>query len=67
MVGNLGGFPFPPSSTDKLQLKELEKAMEDYVKRVNNIIAEDIPILNKILEVHNVKPIKPPKKVELKL
>jgi photosystem II stability/assembly factor-like uncharacterized protein len=67
LVSNLGGFPFPPTSTDLLQLNELKNAMEDYVDRVNKIIAEDIPVLNKTLEAHSSKPIKPPKKVELKL
>jgi photosystem II stability/assembly factor-like uncharacterized protein len=67
MVGNLGGFPFPPTSTDMHLLKELEMAMEEYVERVNNIIEEDIPALNKTLEAHTVKSIKAPKKVELKL
>jgi septal ring factor EnvC (AmiA/AmiB activator) len=64
MVGNLGGFPFPPSSTELHQLKELEKVIEVYIQKVNSIIEEDIPALNKTLEAHNVKPIKPPKKVE---
>jgi hypothetical protein len=67
LVSNLGGFPFPPTSTDLLQLKELERVMEDYVDRANALIEKDIPELNKILEAHNLKPIKPPKKVELKL
>lgn len=67
MVGNLGGFPFPPTATDKLQLKELEKVMVNYIERVNGIIEEDIPTLNKTLEGHNLKPLKPPKKVELDL
>lgn len=67
MVGNLGGFPFPPTSTDMHLLKELEMAMEEYVKRVNSVIEEDIPALNKTLEAHSVMPIKAPKKVELKL
>ena len=67
MVGNLGGFPFPPTSTDMHILIELEMAMEEYVERVNSIIEEDIPALNKTLEAHTVKPIKAPKKVELRL
>ncbi|MGD8539419.1 MAG: hypothetical protein PVI66_11945 [Candidatus Aminicenantes bacterium] len=67
LVMNLGGFPFPPTSTDLLQLKELEDVMESYVERANTIIEEDIPALNTILEMHSLKPIKPPKKVELKL
>jgi photosystem II stability/assembly factor-like uncharacterized protein len=66
-VGNLGGFPFPPSSTDILQLKELEKAIEEYVQRMNSIIEVDIPELNQTLETNNVKLIKSPKRVELKL
>ncbi|MGB6339069.1 MAG: hypothetical protein WBF32_04780 [Candidatus Aminicenantaceae bacterium] len=67
MVASLGGFPFPPTSTDMHLLKELEMAMEEYVERVNSIIEEDIPALNKTLEAHSVMPIKAPKKVELKL
>lgn len=67
MVASLGGFPFPPTSTDMHLLKELEMAMEEYVKRVNSVIEEDIPALNKTLEAHSVMPIKAPKKVELKL
>jgi photosystem II stability/assembly factor-like uncharacterized protein len=67
VVANLGGFPYPPSSMDILQLKELEKAIEEYVKRVNSIIEEDIAVLNKTLEVYQAKPIKPPKRIEPKL
>ena len=67
LVANIGGFPFTPTSTDLLQLKELEGVMESYIERVNVIIEEDIPSLNKILEAKGLKPIKPPKKVELTL
>jgi photosystem II stability/assembly factor-like uncharacterized protein len=67
LVSNLGGFPFPPTSTDLFQLKELEKVMDNYVERMNIIIAKEIPALNKTLEANDVKPIKPPKKVELKI
>jgi photosystem II stability/assembly factor-like uncharacterized protein len=67
LVSNLGGFPFPPTSTDLLQLKELTEVMEGYVKKMNAIIDEDIPLLNKTLEAGGLKPIKPPKKVQLKL
>jgi photosystem II stability/assembly factor-like uncharacterized protein len=67
LVSNLGGFPFPPTSTDLLQLRELEAAMESYVERVNTFIEEDIPVLNQTLKAHGLKPIKPPKKVPIKL
>jgi hypothetical protein len=67
VVANLGGFPYPPSSMDILQLKELERAIGEYVNRVNIIIEEDVPVLNKTLEEYEIKPIKSPKKVELAL
>jgi hypothetical protein len=67
LVANLGGFPFPPTSTDLLQLSELGEVMEGYVGRVSTIIEEDIPALNRTLEEQGLKPIKPPKKVVLDL
>ena len=67
LVANLGGFPFPPTSTDRLQLKELEKVLDTYVTQMNGIIEEDIPALNVALEANGMKPVKKPKKVELEL
>jgi len=67
LLGNLGGFPYPPTATDLLQLEGLEVAVDGYVQRVNSIIEEDIPALNQTLEAHKVKPIKTPKKVVLEL
>lgn len=65
LVHNLGGFPFPPTSTDVLQLKELDGAVNEFVERMNHIIEEDIPELNKILEAQSMDQIKAPKKVEI--
>jgi hypothetical protein len=50
-----------------LQLKELKEVMDNYIERVNTVIEEDIPVLNRTLEAQGLKPIKPPKKVELNL
>jgi hypothetical protein len=67
LVSNIGGFPFPPTSMDILQIKELEKFIDDYIDRTNTIIAEDIPVLNETLEAHGLKPMKAPRKVEFEL
>jgi hypothetical protein len=67
LVANLGGFPFPPTSMDRLQLKELEKLMDNYMMRMNSIIEEDVPVLNVTLEANGLEPVKTPKKVVLEL
>lgn len=67
LLGNLGGFPYAPTATDLLQLKDLEGVVDGYIQRVNDLIEEDIPALNRTLGAHDVSPIKSPKKVKLEL
>jgi len=47
------------------QLEELTEAVDTLVDRVNKLIKEDIPKLNKILKQYDLKPFKLPKEVKL--
>lgn len=66
MLGmSIGGYPSAPSETDLFQLEELTEAVDTLVDRVNKLIKEDIPKLNKILKQYDLKPFKLPKEVKL--
>jgi len=65
LVGNLGGFPKIPTATDRQQIRELTELVSGFKDRMNELIQEDIPELNEILEGNNLKTVKAPKTIEL--
>ena len=62
---SIGSYPGAPTETDLLQLKELTEEADKIVDLINTFIKEELPRLNEILKKHDVKPLSPPKKVEL--
>jgi hypothetical protein len=65
LVGNLSGFPKRPTESVRQQISDITGLVSGYVDKVNSLIDEDIPELNKILETNNLKVIKAPKRVEI--
>jgi photosystem II stability/assembly factor-like uncharacterized protein len=66
MLGmSIGGFPAAPTQMELLQLAELGRVVDDLVSQMNQIIDEDMPGLNAILEQNKLTPLKAPDKVKL--
>jgi hypothetical protein len=66
MLGaSISGYPSVPTKTELSQLKELSEAVNALVSKFNEFMSVEIPKLNEILEEHNLKPLKAPKKVSL--
>lgn len=66
MLGmSIGGFPSAPTEMDRLQIRELNEAVDLRVDLINQIIHVDMPALNKILEQNGLKPLKVPDEVKL--
>ncbi len=62
---SISGYPSAPTRTELSQLKELSEAVNALVSRFNEFMSVEIPKLNEVLETHEVKPLKAPKKVSL--
>ena len=61
---SIGGYPSEPTDTDIFMLEQLTQAVKEIVSRMNTLIEENIPELNKVLEESEVKTIRAPKKIE---
>jgi hypothetical protein len=61
---SIGGYPSEPTDTDVFMLEQLTQAVKEIVSRMNTLIEENIPELNKVLEESEVKTIRAPKKIE---
>jgi len=62
---SIAGYPSRPTETDISMLKELSETVDTLVKRLNVIIREDIPNLNKVLVENKINPLKSPKEIKL--
>jgi len=62
---SIGGYPSQPTETDIFMLEQLTQAVKEILSRMNTLIDEHIPELNKILEEHEIKTIRAPKRIEL--
>ncbi len=63
---SIGGYPSRPTETDLFMLEQLSQAVRKLVSRMNSLIEENIPELNRVLEENEVKTIRAPKKIEFK-
>jgi len=61
---SIGGYPSKPTETDVFMLEQLVQAVKELVMRMNALIDEDIPELNKILEDNEIKTLRPPNKID---
>jgi len=61
---SIGSYPSKPTETDIFMLEQLTQAVKELVNRMNKLIGEDIPELNKVLEESEIKTIRAPKKIE---
>ncbi|MDH7511656.1 MAG: hypothetical protein QHH14_01770 [Clostridiales bacterium] len=62
---SIAGYPSAPTKTDLAQLEDISRKVDDLVERMNRIIREDLPLLNKALEESGQKPVKAPAEVKL--
>ena len=62
---SISGFPAVPTQTELLQLAEIGKVVDDLVYRMNQVIGEDLPGFNTVLEQNKLKPLKVPELVKL--
>jgi photosystem II stability/assembly factor-like uncharacterized protein len=66
MLGmSISGFPAAPTKTELFQLDEIGQHVERLVLQINQIIGEDIPALNKVLEQNKLKALRAPEEVKL--
>jgi photosystem II stability/assembly factor-like uncharacterized protein len=64
LIGSsIGSFPQPPTQGNLVQLAELTEIVEELVKKINQIITNDLSKLNEVLEAYELKPIRAPKEV----
>jgi photosystem II stability/assembly factor-like uncharacterized protein len=62
---SIGGYPSAPTETDLCLLDHLGRKVDGQVERINQVIREDLPALNRILEENQLKPLKAPAEVKL--
>lgn len=61
---SIGSYPSRPTETDIFMLGQLKGAVKKLVMRMNALIDEDIPELNKVLEENGIKTLRPPKTID---
>jgi len=61
---SIGGYPSLPTETDVFMLEQLTGAVRDLITRMNSMVEQDLPELNKVLKAHEIKEIRAPKKIE---
>jgi len=62
---SISGFPAAPTQTELLQLAEVVHLVDDLAGQLNQVIGEDVPALNRVLEQNRLKPLKAPEMVKL--
>ena len=62
---SINSYPSAPTKTDLFKLEQITRKVDAIVTRINQIIKEDLPALNKILEEVKLKPLKAPEEVKL--
>ncbi len=62
---SISGYPSAPTKTDLFLLAELGRKVDELAGKLNEVIREDLPGLNKTLEAHKFKPLKIPEEVKL--
>jgi len=62
---SLSGYPSAPTRTELFLLNEIRRKVDDYVDKINRVITEDIPGLNKLLEASGLTPLQAPAEVKL--
>jgi photosystem II stability/assembly factor-like uncharacterized protein len=62
---SIGGFPAAPTKTELFELGEIQQQVESLVGRLNQVIREDIPALNRALEQSGLKPLRAPDEVKI--
>jgi hypothetical protein len=64
-LGNsLASFPGPPTATEIRQVGEIEEIVASWVRRLNELIATDLPKLNEVLKAHNVPLLTVPQEIK---
>ncbi len=61
---SIGSYPSKPTDTDVFMLEQLKGAVQELVMRMNALINEDIPELNKVLKESGIKTLRPPTKID---
>ena len=61
---SIGSYPSKPTDTDVFMLEQLKGAVQELVRRMNALIDEDIPELNKVLKESGIKTLRPPTKID---
>ncbi len=62
---SIAGHPSAPTKTDLAQLEDISRKVDALVEKLNRLIREDLPALNRALEESGQKPIKAPAEVKL--
>jgi photosystem II stability/assembly factor-like uncharacterized protein len=62
---SVSGYPSAPTKTDLFEIEQIAGKVDGFVARINRIIKEDLPALNKTLEESKLKPLKVPEEVKL--
>jgi len=62
---SISGFPAAPTKADLFQLEQIKQRVEGLVGQINQLIREDIPALNRALELNKIKALRAPEEVKL--
>jgi photosystem II stability/assembly factor-like uncharacterized protein len=66
MLGmSISGYPSAPTKTDLIRVEEIGRQVDGLVVRLNQVIKDDLPILNRRLVENNLKPLKVPDEIRL--
>jgi photosystem II stability/assembly factor-like uncharacterized protein len=61
---SVSNFPAAPTKGDLEQIRDMTEEIETLIGRLNEVILDDMPKLNAILEAHDLKPLKVPDRIE---
>lgn len=61
---SISGYPSAPTATDLFLLGEIQRKVEDCVTRMNEIIGQELPALNRVLEEAGQPPLKLPPEIK---
>lgn len=65
--GSIGGYTGAPSARQVQQIKEKSGELKVLIEKINKIIENDIPKLNKLLNENNIPHLFPGKKIKLSI
>ncbi len=62
---SVGGYTAAPSRSQVHKIRKNSEELKTIVNRINNIIETDIPVLNKLMNEHDIPRIFPGEKIKI--